>query len=389
MTTTNRSSQPNLVIKGSWQDLLARAHRAAANQNEEAIQHYLKVRDGLRRLPAEQLAAQNGRLQKLLETAAVNLHIFLTERQRYDDALDALTQVLEFVPAEDVSGWQLRRAMVLQQAERNDEAVQVLRGLITSDEVKPTDWGNLVMHHTRRKEFDQAAAVLAEMEAWYQQHPPSGDDQPQREEVAAYVTNLRSIMSLAAGEYEAAVTWFERTIELDQDFLNHLDMLYARLLFYKQPELALPWIQRDRKRPMRAGFYHGLALRQMGKAEEAVRRWEQVVKSINEKTNNQEFFEIILTYFYLGDPEGTGLGAVLRVLQSDEKKSWIILTLAALGWMLRGNVQSARTDLAQALIRRRAAAEGALLSPELWQFFEDLLSPEAQQQVIEYFNTER
>jgi hypothetical protein len=66
----------------------------------------------------------------------------------------------------------------------------------------------------------------------------------------------------------------------------------------------------------------------------------------------------------------------------------VLLFLAGLGWMLRGNVKSARTNFALAVARRKANAEGVKLSAEVWQHCQDLLSEEQQAQIIEYFTTD-
>jgi len=54
-----------------------------------------------------------------------------------------------------------------------------------------------------------------------------------------------------------------------------------------------------------------------------------------------------------------------------------------------GNLNSARTDLALAVTRRKAGAEGTKLPPEVWQYCRDLLSEEDQAKIVEYFQTER
>src|SRR5690606_31583229 len=96
---SSQSSQPP-VIKGSWEDLLNQAHRAAANQNDEAIALYEKVRNGLQRLSAKQLSANQGHLQELLETAATNLHVYLTQQEQYDAALTSLDAVQQIIKEE-------------------------------------------------------------------------------------------------------------------------------------------------------------------------------------------------------------------------------------------------------------------------------------------------
>lgn len=382
--------QDALVIKGSWEDLLAQAHRAAANQADEAIQLYEKVRNGLHRLPEKVRNANDGRLKGLEEEAAANLHIYLTQRERYDEALDALTHLEQEADEDTRRGWQQRRAMVLALAAREDEALRQMRTLAEAADARLIDWGNLALQYARFQHYEQAEATIDEAAAWVEQARQAGthiDTEPNED--AAYLANLRSIVAIAAGRYEEGVAHFEQAAALDPDYREHPYMLYTRLMFHNQLELALPWIQRDKTHPIRAGLWHGVALKRMGKAEEARKRWEQTARLIDEKTNNEEFIEAVLLFFYLGDKEGTGLNAVLRVLQEGGTQSPVLLFLAGLGWMVRGRINSARTDFALAVTRRRAAAEGTKLPAELWQHCHDLLSDEDQQRIVEFFQTER
>jgi tetratricopeptide (TPR) repeat protein len=388
MTTSSKEQQ--VVIKGSWEDLLNQAHRAAANQSDEAIVLYEKVRNGLQRFSAAQLAANDGRLHDLLEAAAANLHVYLTQRERYDEALDALVQLQAINEEEGRKAWQQRRAMVLAQAGRNAEALAELRDLATSPGAHLTDWGNLVMQSLRGKEFAQAAAIIDEATQWRtaQNEAEATTGTRLSAEDAAYLENLRCIVALAAGRYADGVTHFETAGRLDEYYRERPYLLYARLVFYNQLELALPWIQRDARHPIRASFWHGVVLKRQGKPEVARRQWEGVIRSITPQTDNEQFVELVLSFYYLGDQEGQGLNGVLRALQSGGVQSWVLLFLAGLGWMLRDSLNNARTNFTLAISRRKAQAEGTKLSAEVWQHCQDLLTAEQQAQIVDYFQTE-
>jgi tetratricopeptide (TPR) repeat protein len=385
MTTSSKNQkEQQVVIKGSWEDLLNQAHRAAASQNDEAIALYEKVRNGLLRLPEAQRAAQDGRLQEMLEAAAANLHVYLTQRERYDNALAALDQLATIGDEESQKAWQQRRAMVLVQAGRTDQALAELRALTTGETVRLTDWGNLVMQYAKLKDFEQATAVIQEAAQWQSTH----GDVAKANEDAGYLENLRCIVALASGRYAEGVAHFEAASRLDPYYRERPYLLYARLVFYGQLDLALPWIQRDTRHPIRSSFWHGVVLKRQGKGEVARRQWEGVIRSITPQTDNEQFIELVLSFYYLGDPEGQGLNGVLRALQSGGVQSWVLLFLAGLGWMLRGSLTNARTNFALAVSRRKAQAEGSKLSAELWQHCQDLLDAEAQAQIVDYFQTE-
>lgn len=385
MSTTPAPPTPP-VIKGSWEDLLQQAHRLASNQNDDAIAGYEKVIHGLRRLSEPQRQANKGRLQDLLKTAVSNLHVYLTSRERYDEALALFPQLYELADAEERSGWQQREGMVLAQAGHNEEAFARLQALTTTPETTLTDWGNLVSFHVRLGQFEQATTALDAAGQWQAAHPATSTEE---EKPAAYFAYLRSLVALESGHYAESIKEFEAASALDPAYKERPYLLYARLMFHQQAELALPLIQRDTRYPVRAGFWHGVALQRLGRGEEAKRQWEKVIKAVSPQTNNEEFAELVLTFYYLGDPEGRGLGGVLRALQSGGAQSWILFFLAGLGWALRNNLATARTNFALALARRRAGAEGHKLSPEVWQYCQELLPPETQAEISEYFTTEK
>lgn len=390
LSTPSASSQPPQppVIKGSWEDLLGQAHRAAANQNDEAIALYEKVRNGLQRLPAKQRSANQGHLQELLETAATNLHVYLTQQEQYDAALASLDAVQQIIEDEQ-NAWIQRRAMVLAQAGRNDEALKVLRDLAEAPEAKLTDWGNLVMQYAKLRQIEPAHAVIEEASQWVEQRHANGRtlDSTLAED-QGYLENLRCIIAIVAKDYQAGISHFEQAAALDPYYKERPHLLYARLIFHDQLDLALPWVQRDRNSLLRAGLWHGIILQRQGKEAEAARRWQQVTNTVNPQTDNEQFIELVLTFYYLGDREGMGLNGVLRALQSGGRQSWVLLFLAGLGWMVRDNLSNARSNFALAVLRRKAAAEGTRLSPEVWQHCRDLLSEDDQQKIVEYFQTD-
>ena len=96
----------------------------------------------------------------------------------------------------------------------------------------------------------------------------------------------------------------------------------------------------------------------------------------------------ILSLYYLGDPEGAGLGAVLNLLQEEGSNIWSIFFLAGLGWALRDNMPNARTNLQRSVYLRRANGQGRLLPSETWYFFVDLLEEEKLAEVAEFFEVE-
>jgi tetratricopeptide (TPR) repeat protein len=302
----------------------------------------------------------------------------------------ALLPTLDEVADEDErKGWRQRGAMVLAQAGRTEEALAWLRSLAASNDARLSDWGNLATQYTKLKQFSQAREVLEEAALWAaERRATDGQMAGAAVDDAAYLAHLQCIVALASGQYEQGIAHFEQAAQLDKTYKERPYLLYARLIFYNQLEPALKYIQRDSKHPVRAGLWYGVVQKRLGKPAEARRQWEGVIKALTPQTDDEQFVELVLSFYYLGDPDGRGLGGVLRSLQSGGSQSWVLLFLAGLGWMLRGNVKSARTNFALAVARRKANAEGVKLSAEVWQHCQDLLSEEQQAQIIEYFTTD-
>jgi tetratricopeptide (TPR) repeat protein len=364
-TTQTKSS---VVIKGSWEDLATQAHRAAANQNDDAIALYHKVINGLRRLPEPQLRANKGHLHNLLQTAAT------------------LTTIQTMLEEDEQHAWRLRSALVLIQAGRDKEALAQVRSIATAPTATLTDWGNLVIQHIRLKQFAQAEQVLVEAKAWTSTQPRVGlGAGPTTASSDAYLANLRSLLALAQEQWDEAIAHYERAMSLDKEYKEHAYRLYGRLMFHDQIERALPFIQRDNQHPIRSAFWYGVALKRLGRDNEAKRQWERLIELITPKTSNDEFVEIVLTFYYLGDAEGRGLSSTLRALQSGGAQSWVLFFLAGLGWALRKNMQSVRNNFALAIERRKANAEGVKLSTEMWRHCQELLDDETLAEIQEYF----
>ena len=83
-------------------------------------------------------------------------------------------------------------------------------------------------------------------------------------------------------------------------------------------------------------------------------------------------WNLYLSHYYLGDHDGVGLASVLRAI-NDNPDFWGLFYLAGLGWAMRNDMVTARSDMELALIRRKSLAEGRLLARTWWQFCADLL----------------
>ena len=388
MTEETQTAAPP-PVKGSWEDLLAQAGRLAAAQNDEAVPIYEKLISRLQAMPEALRLANKNRLQNILRSATIQYHTFLTARERYDEALALIPQIQALEPEEKRPGWEYHACTLLYQANRPEAALAKLRERVQGVDFPTINWGHLAMMQLRLKQPDSAEKVLDEAEQWLQAQQNAGkkagadlqDDQ-------ALLADLRSNVAVERGDWAGAAAYFDQAATLDSFYKENPHMLYVRLAHHGQYTAALSYIQRDQKHPVRADFWHGFVLKHLDKATEARRFWQRVVQTDVNQTKERSLMEFVLAHYYQGDPEAVALGGVLRLLQENRGASWELLLMAALGWALRGNVQDARVNLTQAVIRRKSMAEGVKLPRESWHFVQDLLNDEVQAQLAEYFETE-
>ena len=387
MTQESKNTPP--PVKGSWEDLLAQAGRLAGAQNDEAVPIYEKLTSRLWAMPEALRQANKGRLRDILRTAQIQYHTYQTTRERYTEALALIPQIQALEPEDKRPGWEYHGCTLLYQAGRTEEALVQLRARVELPDFPTINWGHLAMMHLRLRQPDIAEQVLDEGEQWLQKQQIAGkktgtalrDDQ-------ALLADLRSNVAVERGDWAAAMAYFDQAVALDHFYQENPHMFYVRLAHHGQYAAALPYIQRDQKHPVRADFWHGFVLKHLDKENEARRLWQKVVQTDVTQTKERSLMEFVLAHYYQGDPEAVALGGVLRLLQDDHGLSWELLFMAALGWALRGNVQNARVNLAQAVIRRKSVAEGVKLPRESWHFVQDLLSDAVQEQLMEYFETE-
>lgn len=386
MTENTQTAPP--PVKGSWEDLLAQAGQLAANQNDDAIPIYEKLISRLHAMSPAQRQANNGRLQTILRSAIIQFHTFQTTRDRYDEALALIPQIQALETEDKRAGWDYHAATLLYQAGRGEEALARLRARVEQPDFPAINWGHWAMMHLRLHQPDAAEKVLAEAEVWLQNQQATGKkSNTDIKEEQALFADLRSNIALERGDWAAATAYFDQAGQLDPFYKQNPHMFYVRLAHHGQYAAALPYIERDHQHRVRADFWHGFVLKHLDQETEARKFWQRVVDTDVSKTQERSLMEFVLSHYYLGDPEAVALGGVLRLLQEDRSASWELLFMAALGWALRGNPQDARANLAIAVIRRKALAEGKQLPNESWHFVQDLVKEEVQGQLAEYFET--
>jgi tetratricopeptide (TPR) repeat protein len=369
------------------------AQQYARNYNDDAIPLYRRVVEGLLALPVAQRDAADGRLQNLLMAAALDLQGYYNVRDRYDDALDVIAQLRPAAKQDAQEMLDSLRVEVLMLAGRNDEALAELRVAAEAPDATLGDWGQLVMAHARVGRADETGPILDHMVTAFV--PDIAPDQTmeltavtdeQRNDLA-YIAGLRGVAALERGDADTGIEQFQRVLDLGGAYAQNLHLAYGRLVLLGRYDDALEFITKDTGRPVRAGFWRGVALHHSGEHARAKRTWEQIVTSNAISADQASIMEYVLSHYYLGDPEGQGLEIVLRGIREQRTVPWTILALAGLGWAVRGDERMAKHNLELAVTQRKSVAEGQKLPDNYWFFMQDVGKPELAPHLQGYFDT--
>ncbi len=379
-----------ILIKGSWEAVLAEAQQLASKQDDDAIPLFAKVVQRIGKMTVAQRLANSERLQKIFTVAAINAQSYLTLREHYDEALATLATLHDIGDSHDRAFAGFQRILVLFMADRTEQAFGELETRVHDDDADIADWGQLVMSNLRYRRLDEAAQALAAAQAWT-------DEQSELELISAeesrewrgYLATLYADVAMRRGEWDAAMGHFDEALAADPMYGKNLHLFYTTLMQAGQPARALTYIEQDSAYPIRSHFWHGVALQRLGQAEAAAAEWQQVLEVDLQTSEEPSFSEYVLTHYYLGDHERIGLGNILRILQEDKRYEWQTLFLAGLGWAIQeGGMENAKTNLQFAINQRRTAAQGKLLPYQTWTYLRDLLPEDTQQELRKYFETE-
>ena len=374
---------PSTPVRGSYEALLQEAQELAAKRDDAAIDIYQRLIDRLSRIPQAQRMTHGARLQNVLVQAGVNLQAYLNMFGRYDESLAVLDTLRANVDGEERDELALHAANVQLQAGRLDEGIATLRDL-AGDNPDLEELGAVAIAHLHHGQTEAAAEILREMESLADARAAelSGDA---RTRDVAYLASLRSLLASERGEWDEAIAQFGRAAEHIDYYANNYNLLYTRLIHGGAYEQALPLTERDAARRIRSSFWRGVALHHLGREEEAQSLWRQVTETELTEDEASNLFEVILAFYYLGDPERLGLELALRLISETRNPSASVFLLLGLGWGLRGNERNAHANFEMAMRQRRSMAEGAKLNRESWFFVEDLVDEGLCQEFAGYF----
>ncbi|MEZ4866146.1 MAG: hypothetical protein R3C14_32820 [Caldilineaceae bacterium] len=389
-TTAAPAQAEQLVIKGSWEDLLQQAQRLAANQNDEAMPILEKLVQRLSKLPEQQRMANGQRLQAIYADALMTYEAYLTLRDRYDQALALLDRAEAVATEEERAAFRHHRVLILLMAERFPDAFTLQREIATAPQADIGDWGFLVMKYLEHHRDAEAAQTLREAEEWLDHATVQGKVSPEEiDEQRAYLADLQVDLAIQQEAWEEMMRYFEEAAALHPIYREQIHLLYSRLFQADQPALALPYVLQDKAHPVRAGFWHGVALYRLGQTQAATKEWQKVLARDLSKSEEQSFTEYILLLYYLGDEEREGLGNVLHAIQEEQHYEWQTLFLAGLGWAIHDRFDNAETNLQFAVNQRKSHAQGKVLPYQTWTFCRDLLDEAGRTRIAKYFATEK
>jgi hypothetical protein len=376
-------TQQTPIIKGSWEDLLLQAQQLAARQDDAAIDIYRKLTERLSRMPAAQRQAADGRLQQVLRQAAVDLQYYLSYRDRYDEALAVNEKIRILLNDQEHKTFVRHAATIRLQAGDVDQGLADLRAIAaTSDELDP--WGDALFAALDKRRFADAEEAVQSAEAWVNRHHREQMNGEEAKRDQAFVAYLRARQAAALGKAAEALAWYQFAAAQDPFYRRNPQYVYTHLVDVGAYAEAQTLIRSDKQGPIRAGFWQGLIYRRTGRPGDAEQAWQKAVKTKLPDDGNVDYLELVLSHYYLGDRDGIGLASVLRAI-NENPSFWGQFYLAGLGWAMRDDMVTARSDMELALVRRKSLAEGRKLARTWWQFCADLLDESKQAQLAEYF----
>ena len=375
--------QQTPIIKGSWEDLLLQAQQLAARQDDAAVDIYRKLTDRLSRLPANQRQAADGRLQQVMRQAAVDLQYYLSYRDRYDEALAVNEKIRILLDAQDHKTFVRHAAAIRLQAGDVDQSLADLRAIAaTSDELDP--WGDALFAALDKRRYADAEEAVQSAEAWVNRHHRDALNTEEAKRDQAFVAYLKARQHATLKQGAEALAWYQFAAAQDPFYRENPQYLYTHLVDVGAHTEAQTLIRTDKQGPIRANFWQGLIYQRQGRPDDAQHAWEKAVKAELPDDGGVDYLELVLSHYYLGDHDGIGLASVLRAI-NENPGFWGLFYLAGLGWAMRNDMVTARSDMELALIRRKSLAEGRLLAHNWWQFCADLLDDSKQTQLAEFF----
>ncbi|MYH61082.1 MAG: hypothetical protein F4148_04785 [Caldilineaceae bacterium SB0675_bin_29] len=445
MTTDTRRSGGAAALKGSWEALHAEALALSRQGNDEALTRYGRLIDRLTALPEARRAAQDQRLQSILDQSVLGLQSHYARRNRLDEMAAIDEGVFEILSDDAKSLWRENQARAYWWLGRPQEAAEIIR---TESEDLPFDvelrWllFSILLDDGRIDDADGVRrSLLTELQSLFR---AQGLSESLVEDVDAQMmvkerlaggseTNqisvqfgllhfLRSCVDLEKRRWQDAADAFGMAARVSDAYSDLWHLLYRPLALNNQGRLAQRALNREDS-PVSQGFWRGLSGFYAGDRQGAATEWRRVTQIPLEEVTLSSVGDWILAHYYLHavqipyTPEGSnatppetvsvdqgedqdggnvsdevrqGLHVALNLLgQQKTRRDPLVLGLAALGWGMNGHKEHLHRNLRHAVELLRASLQDNKLSVFNWYFFRDLLPTEVFAEVESYFHAPR
>ena len=442
MTTDTRRSGGAAALKGSWEALHAEALALSRQGNDEALARYGRLIDRLAALPQARRAAQDQRLQSILDQSVLGLQSHYARRNRLDEMAAVDEGVFEILSDDAKSLWRENQARAYWWQGRRQEAAEIIR---TESEDLPFDvelrWllFSILLDDGKIDDADGVRrSLLTELQSLFR---AQGLSESLVEDVDAQMlvkerlaggseTNqisvqfgllhfLRSCVDLEKQRWQDAADAFGMAARVSDAYSDLWHLIYRPLALNSQGRLAQRALNREDS-PVSQGFWRGLSGFYAGDRQGAATEWRRVTQIPLEEVTLSSVGDWILAHYYLHavqaphPPEGDsaaapetvnadvgedqdgsnvsdevrqGLHVALNLLgQQETRRDPLVLGLAALGWGMNGHKEHLHRNLRHAVELLRASLQDNKLSVFNWYFFRDLLSTEVFAEVESYFH---
>lgn len=388
----NRQSAP--PVRGSWEAMLSDARQLAIRDDERAGPQYEMLISRLVKIPQDRLAANDNRMQRMLEECLFTYQSFLARRNRLEEAIHLQAdQIATLYDADAMAVWQERQAHMLGWLGRHDES-EALMAQVQADSPWEISlrWQLFEMYRKQGRTAEMAALIqdleelVAPLEEYGLQVP---DESVTLDTLQGLVRYLKMMQAIEQGEWQAAYDFFVEAASISEAYKDNWHQLFRLLVLNGQPKLANRALNRE-KAPASQGFWRGLNGYYQGDKEGSKAEWEQVTRLDVGELLMRSAADYILSHYYLGDPKRQGLQLALRLIESmRQNRDPLIIALAGLGWAVQGEYSHLVTNLEFAISQLRGSFNGNKLPEFNWYFFRDLLPAEEFAKIEHYFETPR
>lgn len=389
---TNRQSAP--PVRGSWEALLAEARQLAQRDDERAGEKYELLISRLAKMPIERLAANDNRMQRMLEECMFTYQSFLARRNRLEDAINMQADRIPFLFDADALGvWNERQAHMLYWLERYDESLELMAEV---QALSPWEVGlrwQLFEWYRKQDRTEEMVALTEDLASLLNtletQNLDTPEDAPELPTLQGLVRYLRMMLAVEAGDWQEAYDHFVEAASISDVYKENWHQIFRLLVLNGEAKLANRALNREQSAASR-GFWRGLAGYYQGDQAGARAEWEQVIRLDVGDLLLRSAADYILAHYYLGDKQKEGLQLALRLVDSRRPgRDPLIIALAGLGWAIQGEPKHLKTNIEFAIGQLRGSFSSNKLPEFNWYFFRDLLPAEEFAQIEHYIETPR